>query len=81
MPDGVYSGFMIRPEWECLGWVRQGPGTLVSDEGFKTEGFWNEEGLQGVAVREFNDGRVYKGHINEGKFHGKGTLTLADGSK
>ncbi len=50
---------------------KYGPGTFVNQEAsYRMEGIWvNDDAFAGIGQKEFNDGTIYKGRFEKGKYH------------
>ena len=61
--------------------LRNGLGKYTMPDGFKYEGEWKDDQIQGKGVARYPTGQIYEGFFKQGVPNGEGTMTFSDGTK
>ncbi|KAI6657445.1 MORN repeat-containing protein 2-like [Oopsacas minuta] len=78
-PNGdMYVGEYIKRVDRSV--MRQGSGVYTSHTGFKLEGIWVKDKMEGRGRASFKSGAEYKGLFVDSKFSGEGVYTLPNGA-
>ena len=78
-PNGdQYEGEFLKRADRSV--VRQGTGVYTSHSGFRLEGTWAEDKMEGRGKAVFKSGAQYQGLFVDNKFCGEGVYTLQNGT-
>ena len=78
-PNGdQYNGEFVKRADRSV--VRQGSGVYTSHTGFKLDGTWVEDKMEGRGKASFKSGARYQGLFVDNKFYGEGVYTLQNGT-